>query len=125
MPYRITRDGACRLLVKADGSPNLAESLAVIDALVGMRRDVGADQVLVDLRQSDYTPTFREVQTLADATGRKALGMSLALVVAGALHTGVARQFATFAGKFGIRVGVFADPDAAAVWLEADEPVST
>jgi hypothetical protein len=120
MPYRIEFDGVRRLIVKAEGGCDLADTLAMLQNLAEHRQAGTADRALLDLRQSDYTPTFDDVQALAEAAGR-VVRLPLALVVAGALHTGVAHQFATFADALDIRVGVFADPDAAADWLRTDE----
>ena len=86
-----------------------------------MARNDATKTAIIDVRQIDYAASFSEVQILAAETGHQVAGMSLAIVVAGPLHTGIARQFATFAGKSGIRVGVFADPDAAKKWLRTDE----
>ena len=122
IPYRIECDGNRRLTVNHDGHCDLAASLAILRTVAARGRSGEADSMLFDLRGIDYIPTFEDVQLLAEEAGRTAAALPLALVVSGALQTGVARQFATLAGQFGSRVGVFADLDAADRWFETNKP---
>jgi hypothetical protein len=120
VPYRIAIDGDRRLTVKPDGRCDLADSMAMLQALGVHGRTGAAIGALLDLRQIDYTPSFHDLQALAQEAGRE-VHMPLALVVEGALGSGVAHQFATFADTCGSCVGVFADLDAAGDWLRAGE----
>jgi hypothetical protein len=120
MPYRIAIDGDRRLIVKPDGRCDLADSLAMLQVLAIHDHTGAANGALLDLRNIDYTPSFLDVQTLAQEAGRE-VHMPVALVVEGALGIGIAHQFATFATTLGTCVGVFADPDAAVDWLRVDE----
>jgi hypothetical protein len=119
MPYRIAIDGDRRLIVKPDGRCDLADSQAMLQVLAVHGQTGAAVGALLDLRKFDYTPTYGDVQVLAEEAGQAAR-MPLALVVAGALANGVAHQFAAFADALGVRVGVFADPDAAGEWLKVN-----
>jgi hypothetical protein len=117
LPYRVESDGSPWLFIKPDGRCDLADSLAMIRSLAGQRLGGSRRGAILDLRQTDYAPTYREVQALADEAGRE-VGLSLALVVAGTLHTGIAHQFALLAEDVGAHVGVFTDLNAAAEWLK-------
>jgi hypothetical protein len=119
MPYRIAIDSDRRLVVNPDGHCDLAASLAMLSELADHGRSGMVAGALLDLRGIDYIPTYCDVQTLAEEAGL-AIRLPLALVVAGALQTGVARQFAVLADALGVRVGVFAEPAAAADWLAAE-----
>jgi hypothetical protein len=119
MPYRIAIDGDRRLIVKPEGRCDLADSQAMLQVLAIHRQTGAAAGALLDLREINYTPTYSDVQILAEEAGQ-AVDMPLALVVEGALASGVAHQFAAFADALGVRVGVFGEPGAAAEWLRGN-----
>lgn len=118
MPYRVRYDDALGLVVVTpDGDCDLACALAMQSAAAAMAQERGVTGILLDVRGISYTPSFGDIQTLAGHAARALAGRRIAVVVAGPLHAGVARQFTAYAGMDGATAEVFADAGAAAEWL--------
>lgn len=121
MPFRIHVDTAHRvLMVVAYGLGTLDGSRAAVAAVVNHPVFAAGSPVLLDLQQVQFTPSWRQVQSLAEPRLRRVVsGRRLAVLSRAGLQAGVAAMIATAARDVGWSVSTFVDRDAAMEWLTA------
>jgi hypothetical protein len=114
------------LTLKSEGSRTLDDVRAALSRALDDPALPAGVSVLVDVCESDYVPTPKEIVAFADflKTVHDLLPRPCAVLACDVLRFGLGRQLSAWAAARGVRVGVFRleECEAARKWLKEGAP---